>query len=128
MGPIGGIESEGEEVVTLTGDQLVRIELDKLRNEIRNYLGTLNEILMGLKPDTVVEKPEALALYDKCKMVGLPLVAGGLMDQPHIWLKEFEVCEQEVARFQTAERKQPNRSVDDNAILARKETKQQVPG
>ena len=123
MGSIGGIESDSGETVTLTGDELVGLELDKLRNEIRNYLGALNEMLMGLKPDATIEKPEALVLYDKCKSMNLPLVAGGLMDQPHVWLLEFEVCEQETARFQTAQQKRLTRSTDNDAILARKETK-----
>ena len=109
MGPIGGIESDSGETVTLTGDELVEIELDKLRNEIRNYLGVLNEMLMGLKPDATIEKPEALVLYDKCKSMNLPLMAGGLMDQPHVWLLEFGVCEQETARFQAAQQKQSER-------------------
>jgi hypothetical protein len=55
---------------------------------------------MGLKPESVPEKPDALRLYDQCKSTGLPLVAGGLLDQPHIWLMEYEACDQERKRFE----------------------------
>jgi hypothetical protein len=38
------------------------------------------------------EKPGLLATVDLVKMTGMPLVAGGLMDQPHIWLFQFEMA------------------------------------
>ncbi len=69
--------------------------LDRLRNEIRNYCGALNEIEMGLKPNPMPEKPEALVLFEQCNKMGIPLVAGGIRDQPHIWLMEYAVCAQE---------------------------------
>lgn len=39
-----------------------------------------------LAPDDVAEKPYELKKYEQMKETGLPLVAGGVQDQPHIWL------------------------------------------
>ena len=39
----------------------------------------------------IPEKPEALEKFEQCEALGLPLVAGGLQDQPHIWLMEIGV-------------------------------------
>lgn len=74
-------------------------KIEQLRLAIQNYLGALNEIAEGLKPSAIPEKPEALALYDACKTMNTPLIAGGVMDQPHIWLMEYQVCDHERERF-----------------------------
>lgn len=34
-------------------------------------------------------------MYDQCRAMGIPLVQGGLQDQPHIWLLEYAICQQE---------------------------------
>jgi hypothetical protein len=36
-----------------------------------------------------------MVLYEQCRDMGIPLVTGGLMDQPHIWLLEASVVKQE---------------------------------
>ena len=51
---------------------------------------------MGMKVTDPIEKPEALILYEQVTKLGIPLVQGGVMDQPHIWLQEFYVCLEEV--------------------------------
>jgi len=38
-----------------------------------------------------------MTLYERCRSTGLPLVAGGVLDQPHIWLLEWSVIEQQIA-------------------------------
>jgi len=38
------------------------------------------------------EKPEALILYEQTKELGIPLVEGGVVDQPHIWMEQYAVC------------------------------------
>jgi len=78
------------------GGSLVAGKLEKLRDEIREYYGLLNELKAGLKVD-FPEKPEAMTLYERCRSTGLPLVAGGVLDQPHIWLLEWSVIEQQIA-------------------------------
>ena len=35
-----------------------------------------------------LEKPEALVLLEQCEKLHIPLVSGGLLDQPHIWILE----------------------------------------
>lgn len=36
--------------------------------------------------------PDAYILYKQTKEMGIPLVAGGLQDQPYIWLEQYAVC------------------------------------
>lgn len=39
----------------------------------------------------IPELPEAVIYYLKMKATGLPLVSGGLINQPHIFLEELKV-------------------------------------
>ena len=66
-----------------------------LREALKEYFGVLSSIKDGLPVKAVPEKPEALIKYDQCKAMGIPLVEGGLRDQPHIWLYEYAICQQE---------------------------------
>jgi hypothetical protein len=96
----GGSLTQGGADAAL-GEAWLRQALDRLRDEIRDYYGALNEIEMGLKPARMPEKPEALVLYEQCQTLGIPLVQGGVRDQPHIWLMEVAVCVQERELWQT---------------------------
>ena len=69
--------------------------------ELMNFYGSINEQKMGVKPDSI-EKPEAMILWEKCQEIGLPLVDGGLMDQPYIWLQEVAVIKNTKALFDLA--------------------------
>lgn len=105
MGPFGRTTNELGEGVRLTGAELVEQKLEELRAELQNYFGLLNEIMLmnavakGSNSNKKPRKPEALWLYEQCKQTGLPLVSGGVLDQPHIWLQEYMICEQETTRF-----------------------------
>lgn len=83
------------------GGRFVEGELEKLRGELRNYYGTLNELREGLAA-TLPEKPEAMILWQQCKAMGLPVWRGGLMDQPHIFLLEIAVIREEELLFEIA--------------------------
>jgi len=63
-----------------------------LRSTLYEFYGTLNEIAKGLKPSVIVEKPEALVLYEQIKSTGVLLCAGGLLEQPYIFMMEYAVC------------------------------------
>jgi hypothetical protein len=78
------------------GGSKLKGALQELRNGILDYFGALNMIEEGLKPDGPAAKPEALVLYEQIKDMGTPLVAGGIRDQPHIWMMEYRVCDEEV--------------------------------
>lgn len=67
--------------------------LQALQVALQDYYGALNELAMGHPGMNVKipEKPEALVLYQQCEKLGLPLVSGGLMAQPFIWLQEVAV-------------------------------------
>jgi hypothetical protein len=60
--------------------------LDELGIELDEYYGTLNEIRMGALSTPPKPKPVPLQLYEMTKELGVPLVDGGVLDQPHIWL------------------------------------------
>ena len=66
-----------------------------------NYYGSLNEMKEGLAAD-LPEKPQALVLWEQCTELQLPLVSGGLMDQPFIWLQEVAVVKNVEALFKLA--------------------------
>jgi len=72
--------------------------LDELSTAIDNYYGMLNQYRLGIKPDAdeIVDKPEALALYDMCKEMGIPRVEGCLEDQPYIWMLEWATAKNKV--------------------------------
>lgn len=65
--------------------------LDELETAIDEYYGMLNLIKNKITPkgEEIVEKPEALSLYQMCKEMGIPRVSGPLEDQPYIWLLEW---------------------------------------
>ncbi len=63
-----------------------------MRSTLYEFYGTLNEIAKGLKPAVVIEKPEALVLYEQIKSTGVLLCAGGLLEQPWIFMMEYAVC------------------------------------
>lgn len=57
---------------------------------------------MGLNTKPV-DKPEALILWEQCLALDLPLVAGGLMDQPYYWILQVAVIRQEEQQFDIIE-------------------------
>jgi hypothetical protein len=63
---------------------------------LRNYFGGLNEVKAGLPFPEGLEKPEELILYEQIKEMGVPLVSGGVLDQPHIWLIIYGVISSEM--------------------------------
>ena len=80
------------------GKRKVARGLETLEKALHNYYGVQNEIRMGInsKPP---EKPEALILWNQCQAMDLPLVSGGVMDQPHIWLQEIAVIKEVITLF-----------------------------
>ena len=75
------------------GGSIIGGYLDELTQELRDYYGALNELKQGLTVKKIPERPEALKRYERCQSTGLPLLSGGLQDQPHIWLMEYDVVD-----------------------------------
>ena len=75
---------------------------------------------MGLKPKEIPEKPEALDLFQQCQMMGIPLVEGGVLDQPHIWAREYRIVYQEKNRFERLA--DQARAKDAEALQTRKQS------
>lgn len=82
------------------GGRLLGERLDGLRAALREYFGAINEVKEGLhvEPERLV-KPDALVAFETCQNLGIPIVGGGLLDQPHIWLMEYIICQQETELF-----------------------------
>lgn len=76
------------------GGKLVAEILDETRDEVREYFGAMNEVRLGAR-SKVPPKPDKLRVYEAVKESGLPILAGGFMDQPYIWMDIFEVISQE---------------------------------
>ena len=76
------------------GGSLVAEILDETRNEVREYFGAMNEVRLGAR-SKIPPRPDKLRVYEAVKESGLPILAGGFMDQPYIWIEIFEVLAQE---------------------------------
>lgn len=72
------------------GGRIVGGKLKELENALVEYYGAMNMLQEGMNVP-IPEKPVALEKYEQCLALGLPLVAGGLQSQPHIWLLEVGV-------------------------------------
>ena len=73
--------------------------VDKAREEVINYYGSLNEYRMGaIGPKKLLPKPESLELYEFLKSSGLRLVDSiALPDQPYLWMVIFSAVGAEAA-------------------------------
>lgn len=69
--------------------------LELLEVALQDYFGTLNEIEQGLNVDVPV-KPEALVYWEMMQFSNLPVVSGGLIDQPHIFQREMIIVANQV--------------------------------
>ena len=89
------------------GGSNLRGVLYDLQVRLSDYLGMLNQIRAGLKVkvEDQVPKPPELEKYEQMRVTGLPLVAGGLQDQPHIWLQMVGVISKTLELFDTLARK-----------------------
>lgn len=77
-----------------------------LRNILFEYYGQSNEVRLNIKikPEDIVEKPEALVRYEQARDLGIPYVAGGLLDQPYIWMQEHGIIKQFLSEWEVIER------------------------
>jgi hypothetical protein len=48
-----------------------------------------------------MEKPDVLLEYERCEQYNIPLVAGGLQDQPHMWLLEQDIVREVIILFKS---------------------------
>ena len=72
--------------------------LEQIRTEIEEYYFGYNEVKMNVR-NIPPQKPDILVTYEMCVKQRLPLVAGGLLDQPHFWLLECEEIVQTIERL-----------------------------
>ena len=97
------------------GGSIVEDILRELRAELEEYLGSVNELRAGLRT-TIPPKPAALYWYEMVQSTGLHLVSGGLMDQPYIWLRQWELVEGVKKLFEEISRQKNSMSGADTGI------------
>ena len=80
-------------------------EMEELKAILWDYYGQLNELRLNIKikPEDRVWKPEALIRYDQARDLGIPYVAGGLMDQPYYWMQEHGIIAQFLREWKAVE-------------------------
>ena len=64
--------------------------LQELEDALGEYYGALNELKLGLVTK-VPDKPQALIYVEQIDELGIPLVAGGVLDQPYIFMQEYKI-------------------------------------
>lgn len=81
-------------------------ELDKLKTTLWDYYGQRNEIAAGIKikPENIIEKPEALTRYEQIQDLNIPYVLGGLVDQPYLWMLQHGVIKNFLMEWAAVER------------------------
>ena len=75
------------------GGSIIEGIVHELEEELDVYFGAQNELRMGLNPK-MVHKPVPLIFYEQQRDLKIPLVSGGVYDQPHIWLEQYITCQQ----------------------------------
>lgn len=68
----------------------------------------------------MVPAPDILIKYKRCRELGLPLVSGGVMNQPYLWLQEVAAITEQEALFKALEEKQREQEAQMNLSLPQK--------
>ena len=83
------------------GGSAIIERLEKIRTEIQEYYGQLNEIRAGLKVKNPIDKPGYLREWELCRERRVMKWEGGLDDQPYLWLREQEIIGQEATLMES---------------------------
>ena len=86
--PFNGVSTEYGETVLLT-------HLAELKTEIETYYNKLNLVAfspLGAHNETIPEKPAILEYVELIQSSGHLLMPGGLMQQPHIFMREYSMA------------------------------------
>lgn len=102
-------------MVWCLGGSLVARGLEELRQALEDFYGSINEYqaLVESQPNlastiTIPDKPTSLILWEQCQAFGLPLLSGGVADQPHLWLEEVAVIRQTQQLFSAIQERGKN--------------------
>ena len=96
------------------GGRLLAYFLHELQEAIGEYYGQLNEIRLGLT-DEIPQKPEAMILYEQIQELGIPLVEGGVLDQPFIFMQEYRIVGLMIQQMKLVEQVQAQDTASDLA-------------
>lgn len=64
-----------------------------------DYYGHLNEVKAGARSDIPV-KPDILFAVETCREQHIPMVPGGLVDQPVIWMEQYKAVVEIIRLFE----------------------------
>ena len=87
----GKMSTPYQEAVALCELDEKDMELTELEEVLGKYFGYIEGVRAGVVEESPPEKPDVLICHEMTEDTGLPLEAGGVMDQPHIWLLELGV-------------------------------------
>lgn len=73
------------------GKRIIADLVSEVENSVVEYYGQLNELRAGASAK-VPGKPAILMLSDRLKSSGLPIFAGGYMDQPFLTMELLHVA------------------------------------
>ena len=82
-----------------------------MARELEEYYGTIAELKAGLNVP-IPETPEIIQYLEMCERNNIALVAGGLLDQPHIFLIEANIARDQRNLFQQINGDQNERRSD----------------
>lgn len=86
--PFNGVSTE-------YGDTLIANNLLKIKEDIQEYYNKMNLVAFsppGAHNETIPEKPAILEYVEQIEFTGHLLMPGGLMQQPHIFMKEYNMA------------------------------------
>ncbi len=89
--------------VDCSGKRLVSEYIESIRSEVQEYFGELTELKAGARSKPP-EKPECLIQHEMIKRLGIPLIAGGFLDQPYMWVLEDQAVSEVVDLFDVLNR------------------------
>ena len=77
------------------GITVLNKNLNQIKKDIETYFNALNLMLFsppGAQVATIPEKPDILIYVEEIQSSGHLLLPGGLLQQPHIFMKEYDMC------------------------------------
>lgn len=73
------------------GERALALALEQLENDLIAFYGALTELRNGLRAD-VPEKPDALTYTEQIQKTQALPYAGGILDQPYLFMREYKKC------------------------------------
>ena len=86
------------------GEVRLAKHLEELDVTLQNYYGGINQLRMNITPDNMPEKPMVVIMLDQMEQYDALPEEGGLLDQPHLLMREIEKARQIKTMFENSYR------------------------